>query len=378
MKYIIVLFTVVLSNLQPAFSADRRLIQAIISADKNSDYLAIRLLIKQIFKEGINHEDWKTIRQVLQRRPQIGYDLVYKWDRVTTHDAKVEPSEAQVNNFFDEADALLEAERFEEAFTRYQSAAKFLKNEIVAGHKDNLLVYTTAIHSMARALYGAKRFNEALEVYSWIDRKYPKYRKVLFEKMWTAFRAGKMDMAMGAIASQTSSYFTDLLEPEAYVVQIYIYKTLCRDEEIKRVRKTLAQFKTRLEASKGNYTYQEWAQSDIETLSLLNLSKTAIREETYGVLTIQMKRDEQAMIRSALEKRFVAEKARLYQYVDKAIAYSFLALAADRRIFHIDVETDRAELAKKGKEFWPVGDGEDWLDEIGGHLYIGESLCSKK
>jgi hypothetical protein len=37
----------------------------------------------------------------------------------------------------------------------------------------------------------------------------------------------------------------------------------------------------------------------------------------------------------------------------------------------------RDDLLKKDLEVWPADSSEEWLDEIGKHVLIGESLCNK-
>lgn len=360
--------------------AESKNISLILEADKKSDFLAMRVLIKKTFKEGLSVDDWKAIRKILQNRPQLGYDLIYKWDQIPVKNRMLTDKDKVINDLLEIADEQMESELFEGAFTNYQKVAKTIKSELTRGNKDNTLVYSSTIHSMARALYGAGRFKESLEVYTWIDRKYPRYRRVLFEKMWAAFRSGRIDIAMGAIGSQSSSYFSEFLEPESYLVQIYIYKILCREEEIKQIRKLLQNFKSKLTSKSKLYPFEEWAESDIETLSLLRLSKSSINPDIYGggIVTPSIKRDEKKLISKALESKFQLDKERMISYLDKAKAYSSLAVAADRGAFYVEKIPDRSRLLSEGKEIWTISDAENWLDEVGYDLYIGESLCQKK
>ena len=44
------------------------------------------------------------------------------------------------------------------------------------------------------------------------------------------------------------------------------------------------------------------------------------------------------------------------------------------------VETlrDRDQLLNMNLEFWPADTSEEWIDEVGKHVLIGDSLCGKK
>lgn len=339
-------------------------------AFKDRDHLALRVLIKRLSAQKPSVGQWSAVRRMLMLRPQVGYDFIIKWDRFRPAAGPGASLQNKFTQLLQRADDLMLEEKFEPAFKIYQTLSRYLKKELARGKKENRLLYWSTIHAMGRALFGAGRLKEALEVYNWIPSDYFKFRQVLFEKMWTAFRANRLDVAVGAIASQQSSYFSDYLEPETYLVEIYIYKKLCRTEEQATVGALLEKLKRRLDPKSGDYNLDDWAKSDIETAMLYQL----LQKEADGPLR-EMKLREQEKIKQALNSRFMIEKQRLGMQIGKVIAFSRLSVAMDRNVVVSDIIPDRDSLMKSKKEFWPVDDAEDWSDEVGQHLYIGESRC---
>lgn len=346
------------------------------SAD-SFDPLSLRILLKKIGKNKLNLTQWKTIRTYLVLNPSVGYDFVYKWEKLRP-DTPAELSEVEsINDKIDRADKLMLDENFEQAFTIYQQMALFLKKEILDGYKENLFLYSMMLHSMGRALYGAERFQEALTVYSWLPKNYPRFRQVMFEKMWAAFRLGRLDIALGAIASQESSYFSSYLEPESFLVKTYIFKKLCRDSDLNELRNSIKNLKKRIEVKDSNF-FNEWAASDIELLSLSRLTKLDPADDISVDVTQQERRNEIAAIKNILQTKYDIEMTRVQRDLTNILAYSNIALGSSDFSFIKKEEIDHTKIMERGDEVWAVNDAEDWVDEIGGHLFIGDSLCKKE
>lgn len=338
------------------------------------DALSLRILLKKISKRPLSFKQWNDIRKYVILNPQVGYDLIYKWEKVRPADPVASPNELAINEAIDKADQLSLEEKFNDAFKIYQNTALMLKNEIKKGKKENLFLYSVMLHSMGRSLFGSGRYDDALEVYRWLPRNYPRLRQVLYEKMWTAFRSGRIDIALGAIASQESSYFSSYLEPETYLIKTYIFKKLCRDEDLKDLRKSITKLKTRIEKGDKKF-FNEWASSDIELLSISRLTQFDPEEDTTDEITKSDRQKEIALIKKILAKKFEVDIARLQKDLANILAYSNIALGSKDFTFVKHDEIDHTKLMEKGDEVWAVNDAEDWVDEIGGHLFIGESLC---
>lgn len=341
------------------------------------DPLSLRILVKKIAKNPLTFRQWSEIRRYLIFNPQVGYDLIYKWERIRPSEVKPGEQEDKINDALERADQLMIAEKFNEAFKVFQEVALFLKGEIKRGKKENLLLYSVTLQSMGRALFGAKRLKDALEVYSWIPKNYPRIRQVIFEKMWTAFKAGRIDLALGAIAAQESSYFANYLEPESYLIKTYIFKKLCRDQDLKDLQKLITQLKNKIEKGDRKF-FKEWARSDIEILSLSRLIRFKPTDDISADVTKEERAKEIQSIRKILTKKYEYDLVRLQRDLTKILAFSNIALGSKDFSFVKHESMDHTKLMDQGDEVWAGNEAEDWVDEIGGHLFIGDSLCVQK
>lgn len=359
------------SGVGKAQAQPQNAVEAIENAISEGNDLLARVLVRQLAGQSKTYEQWLKVRTLLYERPQIGFDYLTKWDRIRPLKGPPATVEQKINQALSKADELQLQEKFDQAFKAYQAVAKRLKKEMASGSASQRFLYWTTVHSMARSLYGAGRHQESLEVYDWIPPDYYKFRQVQFEKMWAAFRAQRYDRSLGAIASQQSSYFSQWLEPETYLVQLYLFKKLCRDEDHKKALANVQKIVRRLESSSNSYQLADWAKSDTETKILHQL---AYQPVPTGVHRQAMLR-EQNSIQKALEARFQSEIKRLRTQFTTVVAYSRLTVALDKEIIVTDVVPDRSALMRGRKEFWPVEDAEDWIDELGQHIYIGASQC---
>lgn len=356
-------------------------IKVISEMEKNSDDLGIRIIVRKNFKKKLTIKDWFEIRKTLVRRPKVGFDAVTAWDRqISLKASTLEKESEQIFQFLEKADEYALNKDFEKSFDMYQRAAKYFKTSNKGRiPKGNQQLYLNIIHQMARTLYGQKRFNDSLEVYGWISPVYPQIRQVLFEKMWTAFRAGKYDLALGAIASQQSGYFSEYLHPESYLLKIYIFKRLCRKKDlaytIESIKNYLASIKN------GKFNYMEWAKTDLYYMSLAQLIETSKNNRKAMLQYVSQKeRDEEIKkITESLKERFKSQKEILQAQLERVYGYASLALSNDQDFLKpVSSLPETKVIEKKGYELWPAGDAEEWLDEIGSHVYIGQSECKEE
>lgn len=357
------------------------IIKVIHEMEKKSDDLGIRIIIRKNFKKKLTVKDWFEIRKVLVRRPKVGFDAITAWDRqISLKSSSLEKESDKIFQFLEKADEYSLNKDFEKSFDMYQRAAKYFKTSNKGRvPKGNQQLYLNIIHQMARTLYGQKRFNDSLEVYGWISPVYPQIRQVLFEKMWTAFRAGKYDLALGAIASQQSGYFSDYLHPESYLIKIYIFKRLCRKKDlaytIEAIKNYLASLKN------GKFNYIEWAKTDLYYMSLAQLIETSkdVSPELVQYVSQKERSEEIKKIQESLKERFKAQKETLQAQLERVYGYASLALSNDQDFLKpVSSLPETKVIEKKGYELWPAGDAEEWLDEIGSHVYIGQSECKEE
>jgi hypothetical protein len=230
---------------------------------------------------------------------------------------------------------------------------------------------------MGRALYGAGRYEDAFKVYQWIGVKYPLFVQVLFEKMWAAFKAGRVDLALGAIASQRSTYFSKYLPPESYLIQSYLYRRLCRDDDQKQVLDEMNRYETILENPKSDLPLVH----DVNTLVLWQLSNLPKKStDNLKLISLSLRDQEQAEIKMRLKKASEAARAKTLKDLKSVIAYQQLGGQSDSKLVLQPIEhmKSRDALLKQNLEVWPADSSEEWMDEIGKHVLIGESLCKQQ
>lgn len=339
------------------------------------DDLGLRIFLKERINQPLSVNDWLAIRRMLSLRPNSGFDLIFAWDK-HRQVRGLNLSETNVDKALRQADALLEQRKFEEAFRKYQAIARAVKTSGKGKIRlQNRQFYFSTLHSMARALYGAQRFEESLEVYGWIPPYYYQVRQIQFEKMWAAFRAGRYDKVVGAIASQQSGYFSKYLDPESYLIKVYIMKRLCREQDVKYTMDSIQSYLSELQS--GQITYREFARRDLLMSGFdILIEKNSATE--IGLVTEAQRTQEKKKLKDYLVKIFDRHKPRLLSQLQKVLGYSKLALSGNSPFLSgISNLEDSETLEKKGLEFWPATGGEEWLDEIGSHVYVGQSQCSK-
>lgn len=341
---------------------------------QSKDFLSARVLIKNIASLKPNRTQWNTINKLLISNEPIGYDIIYKWGALKETLSLLSPQEKKIRDLIRQADQWMLEEQFQASFSQFQKVAKTLKEELKAGDQDNFLLYQSVIHSMSRALYGAGRYHESVEVNSWIDPRYPKYRQVLFERMWEGFRAHNVSIAMGAIASQRTVFFAQFLEPETYLLMIYLLKSLCRTDQIEIVRAELSDFQNKVK-SLGTTKITEWARFDLEYFNLYKLINSQNPQANRFGVTQAQREKEKEKIRISLLSHVKDLGARLSKELDMVKAYASLAISAQPLKANSMILTTRDEIAAKDRESWKLDDAEDWVDETGRHLYVGTNLC---
>ena len=341
-----------------------------------NDFLGARVLAKRLAAGKPDYPHWRAIRDVINRYPEIGSDLIFGWEAIRPPGPEVKETEIDLR--IDYGDRLMLEKNYKPAYDQFAAAARSLKAQVASTSpqiaSDAKFLYPYVLHRMGRALYSLGQFDQSLVVYQWIHPTYMRFRQVLFEKMWAGFRAGRVDLALGAIASQRSAYFSNYLEPESYLILVYLYKVLCRDDDLKAVVKEISYVKERLDTRKLDYA--ESARSELESRILLRLANEPAPSELPPI-TMAERKSEQAKIKRWLLQIYESKRARELQELDFVKAYSQLAVLPGMGSALKPLKTirGREELLKSNLEIWPADSPENWIDEIGAHQFIGESLC---
>jgi tetratricopeptide (TPR) repeat protein len=273
--------------------------------DQN-DPLGARLMIKRkalrARTQPISAADWFNTRRIILEHPEWGNDLSLSvWESAKPAELASKPSPLQQE--LDRADELILQRKFAQAVTILKPVVDRLEKPPLSADARTVLPYARL--SLARALYSSGKFDSALDEYARFTPKFPFFRQVLFEKMWAAFRAGRVDAALGAIASQSSAYFSRYLPPESYIIQIYLYKRLCREREADAVIQQIKDFSSRL--SSGKFDYRQWAGSEPAYRTLLELTHPRHLVGQPGITRAE-REAEQAKLKNYLVNLLGSEK----------------------------------------------------------------------
>jgi hypothetical protein len=338
---------------------------------QSKDHLGFRIFIRKAYSMPLRYIEWYDIKNLVTAfGSKSGFDLIPFWN------ARNSGGKSETDFALDRADAAMLAGRYQEAFTEAQQAAQKVK-AIARTRYDSKWQLPYIYHTMARALYGARRFEESLTVYQWLSPNYPFFRQVLFEKMWAAFKAGRVDLALGAVASQRSTYFSRFLSPESYLIQTYLYKKLCRDQDLQEVITEMKAYEDALQ--KGDV--KDWVGSDANTLTLWQLSQIKSKPtDDVKLITVAERQKEQEEIQAALNQAYQRQKVKILKDLKTALAYAHLAKVTDTKdvLKPVRALTGRDELLKQDLEVWPADNAEEWTDELGKHVLIGESQCKQQ
>ena len=337
----------------------------------SQDYLGLRIFVKNAYAQKMTQGEWFSIKNIISgSADRIGYDLIPFWN------ARNNKGRSEIDAQLFQVDQLMKDGNYDQAFTLAQGVAQKVK-VLQRTRWDAGVQLPYIYHSMGRALYGARRFDEALKVYQWISPKYPFFVQVLFEKMWAAFKAGRVDLALGAIASQRSAYFSKYLPPESYLVQTYLYRKLCRDEDQNQVIDEMKSYEVLL-STPGSALPEV---SDVNTLVLSQIASLSHRDnDNVRLYPLNVREHEQSEIKLALKKATDTRRTKILNDLKTVIAYQQLSGQADSKTVLKPVESmkSRDDLLKQNLEVWPADSTEEWMDEIGKHVLIGESLCKQQ
>ncbi len=343
------------------------------------DYLGLRIQLIKSYNNSVAYKDWIKFRRLIYDTPQVGYDIIFAWDqhkRITgmSEDA----TEQLVEKAIKKAEDLLTEKQYTKAFELYQLAATRIKKSYRSKvGKENKNIYYWLLHQMGRTLYSSGNYDQALEVYNWIPTRYYQFRQVQFEKMWTSFRLNKLDIAMGSIISQQSAYYSKYIEPESYLVKLYILQKLCDQNQVGKVIRDIDSYINQIRTKKLKLS--EWSKNDLYDYSISLLARVNENDGLTSVISVAERVDQKNKILKKLNSKFSDDQLRIERDLNKVKGYALLMK------FDVTEELEKVTslpasdvLASQGLEYWPTSKNEEWVDEAGQYFYNGESKCKKK
>ena len=81
--------------------------------------------------------------------------------------------------------------------------------------------------AVARTLYGAEKYHEAVDSFRAVSRDADQWAPSLFDNAWSLYKDGDFGMSLGNILSTRSPFFDNYYEPEAKILEAIVYYRLC-------------------------------------------------------------------------------------------------------------------------------------------------------
>ena len=326
-----------------------------------TDYklLDARALVNQLQEKKQNPKEWMEIRDIIHEYPQIGLDLLL------TYDQKSPIPLSKVDLIIKKLDQLMMAKDFKKAASGYQIILKIISKNKKFKSGRNYQLYWSIVHSLGRCLYALKQFDEAYKVYTTIPSSYPFFKQVQFELMWNTYMNGRLEYSLGAIATMSSGHFSKILEPEVYLLQYYIYRRLCRDEEVDIIKKRVQSYQNVL--NKYKFPLANWLKKDVETLVYKQILESGSMTSPEGI-----------RLKKLLDQRMNADVKRWRKEFDLVAAHLEVDSGKNKNLEPVQTLLSIDQLLSTSNEKWNVEDSEIWSDELGKHVFIKRDLCEKK
>lgn len=323
---------------------------------KNYHLIQAREFLEYLQLRKLTPKEWLQIRDILHRYPQIGFDVLMKYDLSSPIKA------SKIDNAIKQADKLMNEKKFYQAAFGYQEILKYLVKYKKKNNERNTQLYWSLIHSLARAFYGLKQYNEAFRLYSSIPISYPFYKQVQFELMWNNYQNGKLEYALGAIANMTSGNFSKILEPEVYLVQYYINKRMCRNQEAELIKKRV--IGTQKVIDGVEVSLGSWIKKDIDTLIYRQV-----------LMSGDLKNEETVNLKETLEKLKLRDFERLQKEFALVVAHLEIDSGNNKNLKPYKNAKQIDEIIRAPGDKWGADEEEKWIDEVGNFVSIQKDLC---
>ncbi|NDD91958.1 hypothetical protein EBZ37_07730, partial [bacterium] len=280
------------------------------------DRLGARIRVKELSSNGLDYLSFKWIESQVLKHPEWGEDLLaFNLENVASSISGLEAGFAQQE--LEQADSEMLNKRFSEAAQRYRGV---LQSKALKDSGSNTVNYVRMAY--ARALYSQGKFEESYLEARKITAQFARYRHVLFFRMWAAFRAGRIEIALGEVANQRSLFFAPYMEPESYLLLTYLLKRLCRESEVSDVMKNAELFLESLKS--GDFGFKDWAKMEVGSAIYLSLLESSDRPEFESKRNSRRMKERES-ISKLLQASFQRKKKQWIEELPRVIAYSRLA-----------------------------------------------------
>lgn len=327
------------------------------SSLKEFKLIEAREILVEIQTSELTSEQWFIARDLIHKYPQIGLDALLNFDKSSNSRL------TKVDKAIELADKNMLSKNFSEAAKGYELVLRFITKDQKFKNGRNYQLYWSLVHSLARSLYALKQYNDAFLVYRSIPSSYPFYKQVQFELMWNNYMNERLEYSLGSIATMASGHFSNMLEPEVYLLQYYMYRRMCRDKEVDLIKTKVKYFNEHF--TKYKIPFKDWIKKDIETLVYKQILDSG-----------DPKNIEVVKLRTTLNKRLTIDSKRLQKEFALVAAHLDVDSGKNKKLKPVN-NFDLEQLMSSSFEKWAVDDNEIWSDELGKQVFIQKDLCAK-
>lgn len=326
---------------------------------RNYKLIDARETVIRLSKLMKSKEQWLRVRDLLHRYPQIGHDILIIYDKTIPIPLN------EVDQNLKLADSLMLKKEFKSAANKYQEVLlEIIKNKKFRVGR-NYHLYLSIVHSLSRALYALKQYDDAFVLYRTLPTSYVYYNQVQFELMWNNYLNNRLEYSLGAIATMASGHFSSWLEPEVYLLQYYIYRRMCRDLDAEVVKNAARYYQKYI--SENKLTLGQWIKKDVET----KLYEQAMRSgSNKSSEFIRMKKFLSSRMKNDI-KRLKKEFELVLAHIDVDNRKTNRKLPPVQSLLTVD------QLLLDSSDKWSLDDNEVFVDELGKKVFIQKDLCKK-
>jgi len=287
-----------------------------------------------------------------------------------------------------------------------------------------------ALINVARIYFGLERFDNADNYYAMVDRDSTYWPQSLFERSWTNFWRGDLNLALGLLLTVESPYFQEEeYIPEVTVLRALTFFNLCEYEEVERIisgfeqtykpqqaeiEAFLTQYKdtpevrdqafdafftnahpgsalpkalfTRVLRNRDLSALVRHMDMMDEEIKSIDTQKSVWRDTVGDALKQQIEKDRIRYKKKAgteLLKELALQRNTLADLLVQAEIIRFEVTDAQRKDYEFratlqDVEVDRKDVVdfavSRDIIYWPFN-GEFWRDELGYYQYTENGSC---
>lgn len=253
--------------------------------------------------------------------------------------------------------------------------------------------------ALARLIFERRDYRASISTYTTIDLPTRERVRSLNELAWSYYYDRAYGKALGTIRAIKSEYFSQLLSPETFLVEMLIYRELCHFKTVKAIVKEFGEFYKPLFTAIED---RKPLENNPQILQMI-LQEGSVQKRAVAIQAIRLERreieaaswasdtqkEELLRLGERKEKLIDAEITRIIRtridtlanwFLDLREQAWFLDYESSMRMIQLNedqeekYEPSKADKIKTSVLFWPVNN-ESWLDELFDYEVLVRDQC---